>query len=375
MRFILIGNYLLDKQESMERYAQMLDAGFNKAGYNTEIWYPTVFFGRWAKSTLFGIGKWLGYMDKWIVFPILLKLKLLVNTKNTRYHICDHSNAPYLALLPKQKTVITCHDVLAIQGALGFPDTYCPASVTGKIYQRWILHFLSRAERLASVSLYTLKQLQSIVSHRNAGKRNWMVIPNAFNANFYPMPENERQPLLEKFGLLGKPFLLHVGSSLPRKNRVLLLDMVASIGDKWGGNICFAGEKLDQKITDRARSLGIEERIVSVPKPEHIDLVALYSGCKAFVFPSFSEGFGWPIIEAQACGAPVIASNLDPLPEVSGDAALHADPQKPEAFAEAFLLLEDENTKVKLIKEGFENCKRFDSEKIINQYLKLHGVK
>src|SRR5687767_14147825 len=95
-KIILIGNYPPDKQESMERFAQMLIQGFNNKGFETELWRPKVFFGSYVKSTKEGFGKWVGYFDKWILFPLILLWR--VNTQRSRYanvifHICDHSNS------------------------------------------------------------------------------------------------------------------------------------------------------------------------------------------------------------------------------------------------------------------------------------------
>src|SRR5690606_22551456 len=124
---------------------------------------PVVFFGKPFKSTKSGISKWLGYIDKYILFPIVLKFR--VNSKHSRgqdikFHICDHSNAPYLKYLPKEVTGITCHDVLAIRGSMGFADAYAPASKFGKLLQKWILNNLKKAEILAAVSDFTLNQLK-----------------------------------------------------------------------------------------------------------------------------------------------------------------------------------------------------------------------
>ena len=171
-----------------------------------------------------------------------------------------------------------------------------------------------------------------------------------------------------------KPFLLHVGSRLMRKNRKLLLDMIALLGFRWDGNICYAGEPIDEELSNYARSLGLEERIISIEKPDHLTLVALYNAATVFIFPSFSEGFGWPVIEAQACGTPVIASNIESLMEVSDGTALHADPSKPEQFAEAFLSLKNDVLKLELIENGFKNTLRFRPERMVNAYLDLYGV-
>lgn len=377
MRIILIGNYPPDKQESMERFAQMLATGFSKEGHAAFIWRPVVFFGKGVKSTTMGVGKWLGYIDKWMLFPFILRWRLLkkeYRTENIHFHICDHSNSYYLQQLPANRTVITCHDVLAIRGALGYEDAYVGASRAGKILQNWILNNLTSAKKLAAVSTMTYEQLNALdKKHTVNHAKNWRVIHNAFNADFRPMPQEETVVLLRKAGVEpGVPFLLHVGSGLPRKNRKLVIDMLMALGNQWNGNICFAGEELEAELLGYTRSLGLKNRVISIVQPDHATLVALYSASAAFVFPSLSEGFGWPVIEAQACGVPVIASSFKPLPEVSGGAALHADPVKPADFANAFLSLQNKITRNELIKKGFENSRRFDRSRMTLAYLDLH---
>jgi glycosyltransferase involved in cell wall biosynthesis len=377
MRIILIGNYPPDKQKSMERFALMLAAGFLNEGHQATIWRPVVLFGKPFTSTTTGWGKWMGYIDKWILFPFILRWRLLhkkYRSENTHFHICDHSNSYYLKQLPKERTVITCHDVLAIRGALGYADAFVSASGTGKILQNRILNHLTNARKLAAVSITTYQQLCALDNiHPKGRPKNWIVIRNAFNADFRPIPSAEAGDLLRKAGIdCGIPYLLHVGSALLRKNRKLLIDMLMALGSQWNGNICFAGEALEEELIKYTDMLGLKGRVASVVNPDHITLVALYSACTAFVFPSLSEGFGWPVIEAQACGVPVIASSLNPLPEVSGGAALHIDPTKPADFANAFLSLQNKITRDELIRKGFENIKRFDRSVMTHAYLNLH---
>lgn len=374
MRIILIGNYLPDKQESMIRFTKMLESGFSSAGITTEIWWPENYLTNKGSNTYEGINKWLAYIDKFIIFPAVLMLRRLqkrVCDQHTHFHICDHSNSPYLKFLPLKKTSITCHDVIAIRGGLGYTDFVVPASSFGVVLQKWILHHLSRAKYLAAVSKLTLQQLTEISPSKQQGQ-HWTVVYNSFNAEFLITNSDEVSALLASENLpLSLPFVLHVGSDLTRKNRKLLLDMLHSIKDSWKGNVCFAGDALEQNLIDHAKKLGIENRVINIIKPQHNVLVALYNRCFAFIFPSFSEGFGWPVIEAQACGAPVIASNINPIPEISGGAALLADPTKPHEFGNALLSLADNNLRTDLINGGLENIRRFSPSIMINNYLKL----
>lgn len=376
-KVILIGNYPPDNQQSMERFAQMLIKGFNTKGVETELWRPIVIFGSLVKSTKTGLGKWIGYIDKWLLFPLVLLWR--TNMQRSRYgksifHICDHSNSPYLRSLPWARTAITCHDVLAIRGALGFKDAYCPATPAGVVLQKWILGNLENAKMLTAVSELTLNQLKELAIE-DFSEKDWKVTHLGFNAEFSPLDQARRDALLKAAGLnTDLPYVLHVGSSLARKNRTMLVDVMYQLKDQWNGVVCLAGHPIDEGLRKRATELGVLDRIVSVVRPSHELLLALYNGAEAFMFPSFSEGFGWPVIEAQACGAPVIASNLAPMPEVSGGAALHADPYKPDEFAKALLKIHsDDAIRKSLIERGYKNIDRFGSERMINSYLSLYG--
>ncbi|WP_218145392.1 glycosyltransferase family 4 protein [Parapedobacter koreensis] len=348
-----------------------------RKGFKVTLWKPIIFFAKGQHTTNHGLGKWLGYIDKWILFPLILRLRLLKSKyrKHTYFHVCDHSNSPYLAVLPQKRSGITCHDVLAIRGALGYEDAYCPASKTGIYLQKWILNNLIKAKRIACVSQLTLNQLTELADDGIDSYKKWKVVYNSFNAHFHPMTAAQRTSIFQQYGLEDSNYILHVGSSLPRKNRKILADMIVHLGEKWKGKICYAGQPIDIALQIHIDKLGIADRVVPVVKPSHEVLVALYSGCTAFIFPSFSEGFGWPVIEAQACGAPVVASVIEPMPEVAGGAALHVDPENPAEFTAALLMfLQDPQAKKEYIRKGFQNCRRFEQSLLINQFLALYDL-
>lgn len=374
-KIVLIGNYLPDKQESMVRFAEMLQKNFSISGKKAEILYPPVVFGKLFSNTSVGIGKWIAYIDKYIVFPFFLKV-IFFRSKNTHFHICDHSNAPYRNFLPNKRTSITCHDVIAIRGGLGLDDTCPPGSKIGVILQKWILKSLSKIHYIASVSNVTDRQLKQLVKPSLYINKDWRVIHNAFNADFSTLPPGKVQERLEKAGILkGEKFILHVGSGLDRKNRELLVDLAYVLGDKWQGYICLAGEQPGEELLKYAQERNLGERLKTIVKPDHELLSALYNGCEAFIFPSLSEGFGWPIIEAQASGAPVLASNIETLVEVSGGAAIHLPAKDSAMFATFFLQLGNADFKNNLVKKGLENCDRFRPEKMTSSYLDFFGVK
>lgn len=349
----------------MERFALLLYGEFQKRRINVKLLRPVVIAGLFFKSSNRGYGKWLGYIDKWIFFPLFLWLK---RKKDTLYHICDHSNAFYIKFLPKEKTSITCHDVLAIKGALGDESTYCKASFMGKLLQKWILHNLKLIQKIATVSAYTLKELKILTGDFNNANKQMTVIHNGYNCSFKKLQKQDVLRLLEPFGLNNKRYLLHVGSALPRKNRQLLLEMLREINDD---NIIavFAGKDIDASLKQLIHKYGLQNRCISIAQPSNDALVALYNNCEAFIFPSYAEGFGWPVIEAQACGAAVIASHLEPMTEVGGTSALYADPDNASNFIDCLHQLKDPAFKASVIEKGFENVKRFSAENMARKYL------
>ena len=373
-KIILIGNYQPEKQYSMLIFEALMAEGYSKAELNVSVIRPRELFRKLGFNRP-SLMKWLAYVDKFLIFSIqllVLRLKNHLFLIDVNYHICDHSNAFYLHFLPKNKTIITCHDVLAIRAGLGYDDTYCSATKSGKVLQKIILNALSGAKKLATVSEFTLNQLTAIDTKPNLNK-NWVCIHNALSDKFVPMAKDKIQEVLENFKpIINKAFILHIGSDLERKNRKLLVKMIYELQNDWDGLLVLAGEPLNAELLNLIEKLKVTSRILQINYPTDTEIIALYSVCQAMIFPSFSEGFGWPIIEAQACGAPVITSNKAPMmAEVGGEAALYADPNNVSSFTEQFKKFYNEEFRKEVIRLGFKNTKRFDFENTVSQYVAL----
>lgn len=373
-KIILIGNYKPDKQFSMQIFEVLMAEGYVKSKLDVSIIRSNEILGKvsFNKPSLI---KWLGYVDKFILFPmqiLVLRLKNRILFDHVHYHICDHSNSFYLHFLPKNKTIITCHDVLAIRAGLGFTDTYCYASTSGKVLQKIILNALSKAKKLVAVSEFTLNQLHTIDAKPNLTK-NWICIHNALSEKFKTLPEKHIQEVLKKFQLQkDSAIILHVGSDLERKNRKLLVHLIHTIQNDWNGLLVLAGEPLNDELLEIIKKLNVSDRILQIHNPTDAEIIALYSMCQAMIFPSYSEGFGWPIIEAQACGAPVITSNKAPMmDEVGGKAALYADPDDVMSFVNQFQKLNDAEFRKEIIRLGYLNTKRFDFGNTVRKYVEL----
>lgn len=373
-KVLLIGNYEHDLQESMQRFANLLVVELPKHGVAVEIIRPRPLLGR-LKPSPTGVGKWLGYLDKFVLFPRELKSKLraLSLDDETRLvvHVCDHSNAFYTPHLKDVPHLVTCHDLLAVRGALG-EDTDCPASPTGRFLQRMILSGLKHSRYVACDSGATRADLLRLASKEMSTKSSVVLLST--NYGYKPVDRPTASRSLQRFRQLDldQPYLLHVGHNMKRKNRAAILRIMARIKEQWQGNVVFAGDPLDDVGLQLAESLGIRDRVVQVAKPSNAEIEALYSMAFALVYPSRAEGFGWPIIEAQACGCPVVCSDQTSVPEVAGNGAIVCGVDDHEAFAEAILRLTDEAYRKTLIQAGHDNLMRFSLDRMMSDYVSIY---
>ncbi|HRO23371.1 MAG TPA: glycosyltransferase family 1 protein [Promineifilum sp.] len=161
------------------------------------------------------------------------------------------------------------------------------------------------------------------------------------------------------------PYLLYLGTLQPRKNLIRLVEAFAAseLRDQ-GYSLVLAGKQgwLAAPLLDAIGSLpsAVRDRVLLPGYIDEIDKSPLISGATALVFPSLYEGFGFPVLEAQACGAPVICANTSSLPEVAGQGAMLVDPLDTTALAEAMRRVAgDSDLQHKLITAGYANLARF----------------
>jgi glycosyltransferase involved in cell wall biosynthesis len=172
---------------------------------------------------------------------------------------------------------------------------------------------------------------------------------------------------------LAPDYLLHVGTLQPRKNLLRLIEAVATVRAQWPlVQLVLAGQPGWQAgpIEQQARAHADFVRLLDYVPDD--DLAGLYSGARAFVFPSLYEGFGFPVLEAMACGTPVVCANTSSLPEVAGDAALLVDPTDTAALAGAIgRVLADEPLRASLVAKGLEQVKKFSWPRTAKETLKV----
>jgi glycosyltransferase involved in cell wall biosynthesis len=369
MKVLLVGNYPFDGSTSMHIWSQTLLRELRQLNVDVKLISPRPRFGK-IKPSVDGVGKWLGYIDRFVIFPRALRSAA---AEADIVHLCDHGGAMYAPMIKKKfrgkNVVVTCHDMIAVRSARGELPEMRPSAL-GKILQRWICHGLMHATRVACVSRATFDDARGILK----ADENLCVILNGLNYPFQTLAPDESDRRLSALASVQVPFVLHLGSNASYKNREGVLRVFAKAAAESDLQLVIAGEALNQKLVRLARELQIENRIVEVVKPDVALIEALYNRAVCLLFPSRYEGFGWPPIEAQACGCPVVATEIPPLTEVLGRSAiLHPVDDEAGMAAAIRRLASDMEFREQWRQAGFVNVRtRFQIARMMSEYLSLY---
>ncbi len=342
MKIVLIGNFAGDRQESMQRFADLLQTGLTARGHTVTTLAPTARLARLAGPYRYdGLPKYLGYVDKFTLFPARLRRHLAAHPTDLA-HIVDHSNAVYARATRRVPTLATCHDLLQIRAALGeFPRQRLGRF--GRTYQAWILRHIGRLPHAACDSTKTRADVLRLTS---LPPERVTYLPISLNYPYRVVaPEAARAALIAlcreknldaaRLDAARGGFLLNVGGGHWYKNRPGLLAIYAELRRLLTPcpALVLVGPPLTPAETEQAAALGIADNVVSLSGVPNATLGSLYSIAEGLVFPSFEEGFGWPIAEAQACGCPVFTSDRAPMTEVGGESSVYFDPTDAAAAA------------------------------------------
>ncbi len=253
--------------------------------------------------------------------------------------------------------VVTSHDL----GYLHYPEKH---PFLERIYLDWSTrHSVRIARRVIAVSRATAHDLAAL---NGVPEGKIRIIYSGVDKLMQPVDNPEQiAKLCGRLGISG-PYILHVGRLQARKNLPRLVEAFAQIrGTTRGLTLVLAGRKAGEHrgLLRQISQLGLAGQVILPGFVPEEDLPALYSGAAVCAFPSLYEGFGFPVLEAMACGTPVVCSSTSSLPELVGDAALMIPPTNTGALAEAIhRLLVDNDLRRTLIRRGLERVKRFSWE-------------
>jgi glycosyltransferase involved in cell wall biosynthesis len=260
-------------------------------------------------------------------------------------------------------SVVTVHDL----GYHDFPESH---TVRQRLYLTWSTRWsVAVAARVIAVSYATAADIRR---HYGAREDKIRVIHEAAPVWQAPSAEAVRATR-SRYGL-HRPYALYVGTIQPRKNVARLIQAYTTLAQAhtltWDLALAGGAGWLSEPIFNLVRTSRFADRIHLTGYFPEEELPSLLAGAAFFCYPSLSEGFGLPVLEAQSAGVPVMTANSSSLPEVAGDAALLVDPTDVDAIAAAMLQLsQDDALCRKLIAAGFENVKRFSWEKAAQETL------
>ena len=284
------------------------------------------------------------------------------------FHATDH----LLPSLSHVRSVFTLHDL-----------TFRLYSQAHNVWNRWFLslmmpRFLRTADAIVADSACTQRDAARL--YRVDIARVNVIYPGV-SVHFRPADPQVVQAIRKKYGLPER-FILYVGTIEPRKNLTALLEAFrhllatcSPLPATCSLRLVIVGKKgwLYEGVFRRLRELGLEDRVHFTGYVPDGDLPALYSAASVFVFPSLYEGFGLPVLEAMACGTPVIASNTSSLPEVVGEAGLLVNPHDIHTLVAALKrVLADEHLRAEMKAQGLERAQAFTWERTARETLRVY---
>jgi glycosyltransferase involved in cell wall biosynthesis len=280
-----------------------------------------------------------------------------------------HSPDFVLPPLRRPRSILTVHDL----AFLLFPECAHEA------LREYLLRVVPRSARRASfVVADSENTANDVICLLGVPPERVAVVPGGVDARFQPVTDPERlQAMRRQLQVESAPYVLFVGVIEPRKNLQGLIGAfeLAKKRYRLPHKLVVVGRKgwLAEGIYEKYERSSVREDIVFPGFIDDADLPTLYSAAAALVMPSFYEGFGLPLLEAMACGTPVIASNAASLPEVVGDAAPQVDPNDIDALADTLAqVLTDDQLRATNRVRGLERAARFTWTAAAHKLLKVY---
>jgi glycosyltransferase involved in cell wall biosynthesis len=359
----------------MRAFADQIAAGLRRRGNWVGVLTAPVLLGKLLPRT-HAASKWLGYVDQFLIFPPWLWLRTRLLPRGCLCVLADQALGPWLLWLAGRPHLVHCHDLLALEASFGL-QPFHRLSWSGRWYQRWILQGFRRGRCFLSVSAATQAALKRHLPQRPLLSA---VLYNPLAPRFAVLPKEQAAAAVRQAlpGMGQHSYLLHIGRNW-YKNRLGVLaiwEQLHQLG--LPQHLVLVGS------ADAAMQAWLERRPQLRPWLHGLErasdelVVALYNRAAALLFPSHGEGFGWPILEALACGCPVITTDRPPMTEVGGEAVTTIAPAPPppeplvawaqEAAQQVQQVLSRSAAEQERMRQlGFARARRFQLEPWLNQ--------
>ncbi len=287
---------------------------------------------------------------------------------------CTSNTAPLKIKIPM---VVTIHDIIYLENLSIFKKGGTWYQKLGNMYRRWIVPIIANnAKKIITVSEFEKKRINKFFNFDEKNKKLFAIY-NGFGKHFESIDDKVFLEKIKKKYNLPKKFFFFLGNTDPKKNITGVLKAYNLFLQKSKEKISlvildFKKNEL-KKILKEINAENLIQNINLLDYVPNTELPGIYNLCEIFLYPSLRESFGIPILEAMACGAPVITSNTSSMPEISKDASILINPYKFEEITDAiFHILENENLKNIKIKKGLERIKLFSWNNMAKKVLSLY---
>jgi glycosyltransferase involved in cell wall biosynthesis len=288
------------------------------------------------------------------------------------FHVIDQceSHIVYGLHRANKPVVVTCHDLVQFV----YPEILRDQSRLPALSMatwKYSVGGMAKADRLIAVSTNTAQDLTRFLAIDLA---RTTVIPNGLNAEFQVLPSAEVAEIRRQYSRPDTFCLLNVGSTHLRKNILTVLKSLKMLKDR-GIPVCLwrTGDKFTKEQQAYIQAHDLESDILDLGSPDTARLIQIYNAADVLLAPSLYEGFGLTIVEAMACGTPVITSNVSSLPEVVDDAAILVDPLDVDAIVAAVCQLQrDPSYYRQLVAKGLLRSQSFSWQQTAEQVAKVY---
>ena len=348
---------------SMERLADEIELGFAahpRYGVTSMALHASPIAAR------IGLGRVDSYATRFARYPLAAS-----RVRAGVYHIVDHGYAHVAALLPRARTLVSCHDLMLLkaeEGVAGF------APGRGQLARfRWSTSYLKKVARVVCPSESTKHDL---VRLRGVSPQRISVVPYGVDARFRPLGIDASASLKTALPGASRHAMLHVSTGDAYKNVPGTLRVLAALRES-GVDITLirVGKPLSVDERRLAAELRVTGAVIECGRVSEERLVELYNAADVLLFPSFYEGYGWPPLEAMACGTPVVTSDAPSLAELIGDAGLMAPARDVAALVSAVRsVLESPDLAEPLRRRGIERSAQFTWQRTIDGFAQAYAI-
>jgi len=366
VRIGIDGRYIADHFPGIGRYTYNLAAKLPELAPDTDF---VLFHNPRLLNTRYDLGR-LALFSNLRLEPVDIpvrslkeqhQFKSLVNTLSLDLLHSPYYVMPYWLPCP---SVVTMYDLIPMLYPHSLPHRW-----SSWVFRATASLATRRASRIIAISESTRKDLSRFFG---ASEDKTTVIRLAADEAFRPLDRGQWEPTVCAHGLPER-YMLYLGINKPHKSLVFLLQVFGEL--RTDTKLVLAGkeDRRYPQAREEARRLGLGDRVVFLGDVPENDLPKIYNGAQVFVFPSLYEGFGLPVLEAMACGTPVVCSNSSSLPEIVGEAAVTRNPRDRGGWLTALTeVLENEGLRGELRAKSLAQASRFSWEKAARETLNVY---